>query len=174
MSENIKSPEQLRSDLQILKKALQEPKLYAHNLIDELRNEIDIQSQIEMKNEETKKNEILNHQEQMITCLNEFVQVNFSDLPADQLPHEDLQSTIDKIELDLSQADESLKIEDFNEKISTALLSIQKIVIRNKSIIYIKKSEFCESFEEAETQALLGAIFIIEDELIDKETLLKA
>ena len=45
------SIEQLQTDLESLKQALNQPRLYVNNSLNELINEIDIQSQMALENE---------------------------------------------------------------------------------------------------------------------------
>ena len=46
MRDKVISTEQLRNDLDLLKLALNQPRLYVNNFLDGIINEIDIQSQL--------------------------------------------------------------------------------------------------------------------------------
>ena len=134
MSDKTISTEKLQNDLDILKLALHQPRLYVNNFLDELINEIDIQSQLALENEEIGQNESLNKQEQMIHYITAFKGDCLSNLSDDQFPIQNLQTTIDKIEIDLKSADNETQLEEINKNISNNLLAIQKVIFKNQSI----------------------------------------
>ena len=115
------SIEQLQTDLESLKLALNQPRLYVNNSLNELINEIDIQSQMALENEEANKIEILNHQEQMINRIRDFKEICFSNLLDNPLPKENLQANIDMIENDLKCVDKNAKLEEISKIISDNL-----------------------------------------------------
>lgn len=168
------SPKQLQTELELLKSALYQPRLYVNNFLDELINEINIQSQMALINETTDKKELHNQQEQMTKCITEFKETCLSYLSDDHLPKEHLQTTIENIEIDLNSDNSNLIIKEIRKNISDSLLSIQKIIFNNKSIHYINNTYCCDLKEYDKKHLLLGILLIIEDEFINKETLQKA
>lgn len=163
------SIEQLQTDLESLKLALNQPRLYVNNSLNELINEIDIQSQMALENEEANKIEILNHQEQMINRIRDFKEICFSNLLDNPLPKENLQANIDMIENDLKCVDKNAKLEEISKIISDNLLNILKVIFQNKSIFFIKNID-CTDYllEREEKQSLIGIVLILEDSFIDR------
>ena len=166
MSDEVISSEQLSNYLNLLKLALYQPRLYVNNFLDELINEIDIHSQLASENEEIDLKELLNQQEQMINYITEFKEACLSDLSDDQYPKQNLQTIIDKIEIDLKSGDNETKLEEINKKISYSLLAIQKVIFKNQSIHLIKDSDTCNMVQ---TKRLPAVLYVIEDDFIKKE-----
>lgn len=172
MSDKVVSTEQLRSKLDLLRSALHQPRLYVNNYLEELINEIDIQSQMALDNEETDQKELLNLQEKMINRITEFKETCLSNLTVDQVCKENLQTKIDKIQRHLISDKQEMTVEEIIKDISNNLLKIQKAVFMNKSIHYIRNSDcFDMVISDNEKQSSLGKVFIIEGDLINKETL---
>lgn len=165
MRETNKSNDQLRINLEQLKSALEEPKLYIFNFLENLKAKIDIKTQQALDKQLINEEQLIKNQEIMINNIMEFQELCLSKLLEQNLSQTDLQSTIEEIESDLDNESETVDNEDIEKSISNALFDIQRILFQNKSIHYVEPGK--TSYLSNRIEKHLGILILIEDDFID-------
>ena len=160
----------LRSDYEVIKKTLNNPRLYVSFYCDQLRNRIDLAT-IELENklvaESKSTEELYSSHEQIINQVKIFEQECQSELAKegnnDLIFTDDAQNMINVIEQRTKEIADSKEIslyEDVNRLMEDFIIHIQRKVFLNKGLVFI-------SFDELDsivtTQAKTNKLVILKD-----------
>lgn len=169
---------QLRAELDQLKFAILYPQLHLNHIFEDLKNEIDIQTQIALLNNECNRKKTLCEQECMlkqVTEYEEFCTSNISQpLGTSLCDLSSMDSNIDNVESLISETkNKSTNLEEISECLSNAILKFEKQIFKNNSIHFVGAGEANNLSLLVKSKDLLGVLIIIDDDYITNKAFSK-
>ena len=160
-----------RSDYQVIKTALNNPRLYISIYCDEIRNRIDLATiELEKKlvSESKLTEEIFSSQEAMINqvkmfekdCLSELGKKGTNDL----IIGDEIQNMINAIEQKTDAITDSMDIsayDDINRLMENFIYHVQEMIFIKEGLVFMSSEEMGEIYEEARDQ--YNKLFIVKD-----------